>query len=115
MNRESLIALGKEFRRLGMKEHVERLASYYRSNQGHRPPYAWDDAQVMGWLARLRIPPFQAALQVLPKSSPCQKCGPSIYGGRRTTAVFPGGAEFICDGCKGRWLELDGVELTTRC
>lgn len=112
MTRDSLIALGLEFRRLGMQNHVEQLASYYRSGQGHRPPYAWSDAHVEGWLKRLRIPPYQDALPVRPKGSPCPECGPGIFGGARTFCSFPGGAEFQCDGCKGRWLEVDGPETT---
>lgn len=108
MTRESLIALAAEFRRLGMEKHVEQLASYYRGTQGHRAPYAWSDAHVEGWLRRLRIPPYQDALPVLPQGTQCEGCAPAIYG-RRTVAHFPGGAEFTCGGCGRVWLELEEV------
>lgn len=112
MTRDSLIALGKEFRRLGMHSHAEQLAAYYRAGQGHRPPYAWSDAHVEGWMKRLRIPPFEKALQVLPRGADCPRCGPqSIFGGRRTEVTFPGGCEFVCSGCATRWLELEGAGL----
>jgi hypothetical protein len=107
MLRTTLIALGKEFRRLGMLRHVEQLASYFRSNQGNVPPYGWDDEHVRDWCKRLRIPPYESALPVLPRSSPCPKCGPAVFGGRRTRVTFPGGAEFACGGCNAAWLELD--------
>ena len=107
MTRDSLAALGREFRRLGMKDHVEALAAYWRSNQGNVPPYGWTDEHVRGWLARLRIPPHAETLPVKPKGSACPACGPSIFGARRALVSFPGGAEFICDGCRATWLELD--------
>lgn len=110
MTRQVLIALSREFHRLGMRDHAEQLASYYRSNQGHRAPYAWDDGHVLGWLKRLRIPPHERDLPVLPQGSRCPKCEPSVFGGRRTTTSFPGGAEFVCGACGAVWLELSAEQ-----
>jgi hypothetical protein len=89
-----------------MHIHLGELQSYYRSGQG-RGPHAWDDAHVVGWLKRMRIPPYQDALPVQPKGTPCPVCGPTIFGGVRTQVSFPGGAEMVCAGCSRVWLELD--------
>ena len=113
--RPILVALGKEFRRRGMQNHAEHLASYYRGNQGHRPPYGWDDGHVLTWLKRLRIPPYEFALPALAPASDCPPCGPqSVFGGRRTLCTFPGGAEFICGRCEMTWLELERGPLDVR-
>ena len=109
MTRDSLIALGKEFRRLGMSDHAEALAAYYRSNQGNVAPYGWSDAHVQAWLNRLRIPPYGLPLQ--PRNSACTGCGPEgVQGGPRTHVTFPGGCEVACDRCGARWVELANTE-----
>lgn len=110
MTRDSLIALGREFRRRGMTEHVDQLASYYRSNQGNVPPYGWSDAHVEAWAKRLRIPPYDLALEVRPRNQPCPSCGPA--GDTHTTCSFPGGWEVTCFRCRVVWLELEGRETT---
>lgn len=113
--RPVLVALGKEFRRRGMHAQAEHLASYYRGNQGHRAPYAWDDSHVVAWLKRLRISPHEFTLPALAPGSDCPSCGPqSIFGGRRTLCTWPGGAEFICGRCETKWLELDKAALDVR-
>lgn len=106
MTREIIAALGRTFRALGMTDHVEHLAAYWRANQGHRQPYAWDDSMVEAWAKRLRVPPYQSALEVRPRNSRCG-CGQSRGGrsGEFTVCSWETGSEMGCSGCGRTWLE----------
>jgi hypothetical protein len=113
------VALGAEFRRRGMDSHLGLLRSYYRELRARRlarermGAKGWDESMVVGWLALLRIPPFENVYQVLPRGKPCPKCG--AVGERAAPATFvrsvwPGGSLCECRRCDARWITEEPID-----
>jgi hypothetical protein len=98
--------LGRELVRLEMKSHAEKLRAYYRTVRAGRVPAKgeWSEEHVNLLAALLRVAPHEADIPIKPRMwrGCCAMPRPI------TLATFPGGHCATCDGCKMRWLELDG-------
>lgn len=96
--------VGLEFRRQGMLTHVGYLRRYYADVRAGRTPAAgeWDDHMVIEWAKILRCPPYEDALPVRPRMSPCGCATPKLY----TRTVWPEGSKTVCGSCHAVWLEL---------
>lgn len=103
MTPDSIIALGKEFRRMRMHGHAEKLGQFYLSQKDGRPT-DWSADFVEDWAKRLRVPPYESALEVRPRGSRCE-CTPDA--GSRTKCVWPDGHEACCSACGRGWIELN--------
>lgn len=117
MQRDDLLvlvtALGKEFRRRKMRDHLTRLRVYYfalrhglTTSQGNGLDVHWSERFVIDWMKTLRVPPFDAALPVRPRGAKCEGCEktgaqPWVY----TDGLFPGGVRMRCQTCGDVWLE----------
>ncbi len=91
-----------------MGKHAAELRRFYVAVRDGVPcPSAWSVEFVDGWLADLRLPPFERSLAFLPKQRGCPSCDstPGVLPSRKTERVFPGGARMRCETCGGRWLE----------
>lgn len=89
--------LAAAFARRGMREHVKAL--------GRRE---WSEGQVVEWCRYLRVPPHRDDYPILPRGSPCPRCG-SRSADRTATGtvvclIFPGGWAERCLGCRSVWL-----------
>lgn len=105
---DRVVTLGREFGRRGMRDHTQELRRFYVAARDGRPsPSTWSAEFIDGWLADLRLPPFEHQLQLLPKQRGCPHCdtAPGVLPSRKTERVFPGGARMRCDTCGLRWLE----------
>lgn len=115
---ELVAALGKAFTRRGMSQHVRLLRIYYwalekgLTSASHELNVRWSEAFVVDWLKTLRVPPYERSFPVLPRGTPCQRCGPKAgrEGARVVDLVFPGGARMRCQTCEHVWIEDDQAE-----
>ena len=116
-------ALGREFRRRGMKGHVQALRVYFLAlrrglTTGGRRAVKVDFAEdgIVEWMKVLRVPPYQHAYDVRPPGSSCRKC-PKRDGHPVDTATlltFAGGAKMGCRVCGDAWLELERPVVASR-
>ena len=105
---DSVVSLGREFNRRGMRHHTIELRSFFVATRDKRPTLStWTLEFVERWLATLQLPPFERQFELLPKQRGCPICdtAPDAFPSRRTECVFPGGALMRCDTCARRWLE----------
>jgi hypothetical protein len=112
---EHVKSLGREFKRRGMGQHVQRLRVYYIAVQkgltspSHELDIKWSEPFVVEWLKILRVPPFERAYSVRPRGSRCGRCSEtrneqtSVF----TELNFPGGSKMRCQACEAAWVELD--------
>ena len=112
-----LVQLGHEFKRRGMRSHVESLRQFYvrvlapertLRSMRHSP---WGVALVLEWLFTFRIPPFDQRYPQLSGTAICPKCSAGAGGassgiGHHVRCVFPGGHLIECK-CGARWLVDD--------
>ena len=98
--------VGREFARLGLKNHVAHARRYYAAVRDARPPEAgeWTHEMIVEWARLLRLPPHEHDYPVRPRMAPCSTCELSQTF---TQAVFPGGTKTRCGACGADWLELD--------
>jgi hypothetical protein len=116
MRREELLPLvarlGRAFAQRGMREHLSKLRLYYLALQkGLIPPshsleIHWSERLVLDWLKTLKIPPYESAFELRPRTSKCKHCMDRgeqswIY----TDGQFPGGVRMRCYTCGDLWLE----------
>ena len=112
---ERVKALGHEFARLGMRQHVQRLRVYYLAvKKGLASPsneldVKWSEPFVVEWLKMLQVPPFAGAYAVRPRGSRCARClevkneAATLF----TETNFPGGSKMRCQACGAVWIERD--------
>ena len=106
MTADTLAALGREFRRLGMHRHAEQLGAFYLAQRDGRDA-EWSPDFVEGWAKRLRVPPYEEAMELRPPGSRCDGSpDTSRPWGVMTKYVWPGGCEAWCSSCGRAWLEL---------
>ncbi|MHB8877822.1 MAG: hypothetical protein ACYC8T_29365 [Myxococcaceae bacterium] len=108
-------ALGREFVRRGMRQHVQRLRLYYLAvKKGLASPsneldVKWNEPFVIEWLKILQVAPFDGAYPVRPRGSRCVRC-PETRNEQAslfTDTNFPGGSKMRCQACGAVWLERD--------
>ena len=103
------VELGKEFQRRGMVRHLEALRAFWcrRHPRPSLSPSEWDEGMVLGWLASLRIPPFDQVYPLLPQGSACPKCGRGRTAGvshAHVQRTWPGGWLLECADCHASWV-----------
>lgn len=109
-----VVQLGRAFRERGMNAHLAKLRVYYFAVQkgltsgAHELDVRWSERFVLDWLKTLRVPPYEDAIPLRPRSSGCETCRargdqPWIY----TDGLFPGGVRMRCQTCGETWLEED--------
>ena len=98
--------VGRELKRLGLKNHVARARSYYAAVRAGRSTDEWTHALNVEWCRLLRLPPHENDYLVRPRMAGCSSCAISQTF---TQTVFPGGSKTRCAGCGAEWLELDAA------
>ncbi len=80
-----------------MRDHVRALSRR-----------EWSEDHVLEWQRLLKIPPHENDYPILPRGSPCPRCGSRSADRTATGTVvcvsFPGGWAERCLGCRARWL-----------
>ena len=104
MDLEHVAALGRVFAQRGQRKHLEHARAFYRGlRSGNSAGCAWNEEHVRRWLAVLQLPPFEAALRVLPRSARCHGCGERCVFAH---VSLEDRTLFECCLCKAQWLEL---------
>jgi len=111
---EQVRLLGREFVRRDMQAHARKLRLYYLAlshrlaGPSNEVDVHWNEAFVQAWLETLRVPPYDAALELRPAGTSCPRCTrEGTQPSTRTELVFPGGARLRCSTCEDVWIETD--------
>lgn len=108
------VRLAEEFKRRGMRRHVDDLRVWYRGYRARsraalrekQPP--WTEGLVLEWLCTLQVPPFDRVLPVLEHGERGCACDRKQVGDSAVACVFPGGLVLQCFACGARWLVRQG-------
>ncbi len=112
---EHVKALGREFGRRGMRQHVQRLRVYYLALErglttaSNELDVKWTEPFVIEWLKTLGVAPFQQAYPVRSRGARCTRC-PDAGTGQAplfTESQFPGGTKMRCQRCGTVWIERE--------
>ena len=64
------------FKRRGMAQHLQMLRGFWRAEFGKpKPPGVWPFAQVIEWMALMRVGPFATFYEAHKKRPDCPFCG----------------------------------------
>jgi hypothetical protein len=107
---QAVKALGEEFSRRGMMDHVALLRRFWTHWKKGRPrgPDDWGWEIVVEWLGMLRIPPLNRVYPLHPGvSTICPECE-TISDPETPSAIkirrWAGGSMIECQRCKACWL-----------
>lgn len=102
--------LAAEFKRRGMKKHLQLLRGYYRREFKQRAEGEWSTEMVLDWLAMMRLGQFADFYKTAPREKGCPFCGAADAGGAPgffTEVAWEGGTRLRCNNCHRSWLRLE--------